>query len=168
MACIPDPRMASLMVRRTLLVALCLLPAAVHAQEGVPVAHPTTVCEVGAADGTEPETWVFPLNAVILDDGVFVIDTRRPVIRQFGRDGRFVRSVGSSGEGPGEFMVPTQIRSANDTIFVTDPLQQRLVAFDREGAPLRTWQTSFGPGTSIQQWWPMAGEWRVGSTGFQA
>ena len=41
--------------------------------------------------------------AVSQSGTVYVEDTHPPTIREFGPDGRFVRSIGREGEGPGEF-----------------------------------------------------------------
>jgi hypothetical protein len=51
--------------------------------------------------------------------------------------GRFIRTIGSHGSGPGEFAFPTFIISANDTVVVGDA-RGALQVFDSAGAYVRT------------------------------
>ena len=71
--------------------------------------------------------------------GFYVFDAQVPVIRQFDERGRFVRNVGRSGGGPGEYSKGVQgLRSTRDNqLAVWDAQQARIVLFDSAGKHLR-------------------------------
>lgn len=50
--------------------------------------------------------------------------------------GRFVRAIGRAGSAPGEFRSIWWVGMIADTLWVTDPLQDRITAFDSSGALL--------------------------------
>ncbi len=59
---------------------------------------------IGSLDG--PAEYSFSdINSIAVSQSgaVYVDDAHPPTIREFGPDGRFVRSIGREGEGPGEF-----------------------------------------------------------------
>lgn len=61
---------------------------------------------------------------------ILIAGGREPVIREVGRDGKLVRTVGRAGSGPGEFRsVGSFYVSAGDTLFVQDAPQQRVSVF---------------------------------------
>ena len=45
--------------------------------------------------------------------GVYVADALGPAVLHLGLDGEFIRRIGRSGEGPGEFQVPTIVRATD-------------------------------------------------------
>ena len=59
---------------------------------------------IGALDGTAE--YIFGDVTEIVPDGrggFYVFDRHVPALRQYGRDGRFVRTLGRQGSGPGEY-----------------------------------------------------------------
>ncbi len=74
--------------------------------------------------------------AVSPNGDIAVIDQLNGVVRVFDRDGRFRRSIGRSGRGPGELS-----RSANgifflgESLLVLDPGEQRMTVFAPDGSP---------------------------------
>jgi len=66
-------------------------------------AHPKPLLQIGgAADG--PSGFAFIKGVVRLSDGSIAVANQRPSeIRIFDASGRFVRSLGRNGTGPGEF-----------------------------------------------------------------
>src|SRR5690606_19541177 len=70
---------------------------------------------------------------------IWVIDRHGATIKVFDRDGRFVRSVGREGAGPGELRGPTHIVQGPDGhIWVADLGAGRLVRFDTAGGHVGT------------------------------
>lgn len=84
------------------------------------------------------EPWVFTRvsPAWVLTDRAgrtYVVD-EEPAVRRFGRDGRYERSFGRRGGGPGEMMSPLQIVQQGDTVGVLDLSRNAIV---RWGVDLR-------------------------------
>lgn len=68
---------------------------------------------------------------------IYVSDTKAHDVKVFDDEGRFVRSFGQRGEGPGQFNFPTFLAFWNDELFVTDTMNNRVQILDTEGYPLR-------------------------------
>lgn len=62
------------------------------------------------------------------------------VVKLFGPDGKFIRTVGREGEGPGEYRGPL-IATAGDRLLVHDVTLARLSVFDSAGHVLTSWRT---------------------------
>ena len=52
--------------------------------------------------------------------GVYVVDALGPAVLHLSLDGEFIRRIGRSGEGPGEFQVPTIVRATDQGFAVYD------------------------------------------------
>jgi hypothetical protein len=61
-------------------------------------------------------------------------------IKLFAADGRFIRTVGRDGAGPGEYR-GTLISTRVDQLLVQDPSLARLTVFDSSGTYVRSWRT---------------------------
>ncbi|MHB1297151.1 MAG: 6-bladed beta-propeller [Gemmatimonadaceae bacterium] len=97
--------------------------------------------EDGALEGGvgTPGELVNPRDFAVDERGyVYVVDTKPEVIKVFDEKGRFVRSFGREGAGPGEFRVALHAVGAGRVI-VHDPQTSRLSVFDTSGAYLRSW-----------------------------
>jgi len=84
------------------------------------------------------------------EGNIYVLDRRAPYIRIFDREGRFLRSFGKKGQGPGEFQVPTFLEISPDgRLLCFDPLASRLTSFSLLGEFLEqtvyTRKRAFGP-----------------------
>lgn len=67
-----------------------------------------------------------------------VLDRAGPEIRFFSPTGTFLRAIGRSGEGPGEFRAPTWIGNCgHDSLFVFNLAQQRISVRDPNGGYVR-------------------------------
>lgn len=90
---------------------------------------------IGTIEGDGPET--FGRIAALAVDGrgrIHVLDQRAREVRVFGPDGAHVRTVGSSGEGPGELRNPFGLTvGSDDTIWIVDPGNARYTVFDSTG-----------------------------------
>ena len=76
------------------------------------------------------------IRAILVDRRahVWVLDSKTQEIRVFDSTGGFVRTVGRSGSGPGEFVGATGMaQGADGTIWVADPNSMRLTGFDEDG-----------------------------------
>lgn len=56
----------------------------------------------------------------------------------FDRNGRYKRSIGRAGKGPGEFTFPSPLGLIGDTLWVGDPVLRRISLFTLRGRLLRT------------------------------
>lgn len=99
---------------------------------------------VGGADaeGRGPEELVDP-QSVALDPagGIYVVDQKPAVVKQFSPTGQYVRSFGREGRGPGEFQVGF-VATGPGVFVLHDPQSSRTSVFDSAGAFLRGWASS--------------------------
>lgn len=76
---------------------------------------------------------------------VFVSDIREPMLRVFDPRGSYVRAIGRTGSGPGEFRRVSYLGVLGDTIWTIDVLQRRTTLFTAEGRVLATFQYGVSP-----------------------
>ena len=70
-------------------------------------------------------------------------------VAKFSRDGRFIKSWGTKGEGPGQFNTPHAIATdSKGRLFVADRGNRRIQIFDQEGTFLDEWK-QFGRPSGI-------------------
>lgn len=86
------------------------------------------------------EPWYFTRVApqyVITDRAgrTYVLD-REPVIRRFGRDGRYERDIGRKGGAPGEMELPFQLLQQGDSVAVLDMGRSAIVRWGPELEPI--------------------------------
>ena len=100
-----------------------------------------SVLRIGTAMGEEPYLFSGPLRAVHLSSGATVVlDEELDQLRWFDAAGRHVRSVGRSGEGPGEFVHPNALLLLPaDSLLVFDEAHPRLTLYDSVGDLAGTW-----------------------------
>ena len=93
------------------------------------------------AEGT-PGELVDP-QSITLDaaGGLYVVDQKPAVIKQFNPGGAYVRSFGREGGGPGEFEAAS-IATAPGVLVVHDPSSSRTSVFDSTGTFLRSWNSA--------------------------
>ncbi|MGH7471682.1 MAG: hypothetical protein ACRENP_27330 [Longimicrobiales bacterium] len=78
--------------------------------------------------------------AVAVDGSIFALDRQAVTVRQYDNRGRFVRSYGREGSGPGELRRPEAIALArNGQLLVRDPGNARIAVFERSGAAAAHW-----------------------------
>ena len=79
-------------------------------------------------------------RALLVDSGaIYVLDPTAHGVHRFDSLGRWLATIGSEGEGPGEFQRPTDMGWSADTLWVSDRELGRLSTFDREsGSVIRT------------------------------
>ncbi len=90
----------------------------------------------------EPGELVNPQSLALDDAGnLYVSDQQPSIIKMFAPDGRFVRTIGREGQGPGEFVVGF-IAAREGHLAVQDPRTSRVSLFDTAGTFIRSWSTS--------------------------
>ncbi|GAG11998.1 unnamed protein product, partial [marine sediment metagenome] len=68
---------------------------------------------------------------------IYVLDIRDCHILVYDDMGKYVRTIGRKGQGPGEIMSLAYFDFSQDgRVFVNDYMNQRIIIFDREGNPL--------------------------------
>lgn len=115
-------------------LATCDTPAESTASTGI--LELTEVARFGGIEGSGDLTWV---TAVVqTGDEILVLDSRSPRLSIFTRDGDWLRDIGRSGEGPGEFRRPQTMAVQGETIVLGDPSGRRMELLSRDGASLRS------------------------------
>ncbi len=107
---------------------------------------------IGRIDGTGPDVFGSARNIIPDAEGrIWVMDGQAHELRLFDRNGEFVRSVGGSGDGPGEFgFNPCARRAVDGEIWVE--AGGRWTRFDSEGELLSTQPTTGTLGCGISAW----------------
>lgn len=84
------------------------------------------------------------------DGTVYVVDRQVPDVRAFSPEGRFLRTVGKPGEGPGEIKSPDGGLAvlSDGRILVRDPGNARIQVYAPSGEALATWSIRGGFNTS--------------------
>ena len=106
-----------------------------------------TIGRAGVA-GNGPDTFNRPTGVAVAADGdIFVTDghgTNDRVVK-FSSDGRFIKTWGRTGTGPGEFDQPHDISigGSRGRVFVADRSNNRVQIFDQDGNFIAAW-TQFG------------------------
>ncbi|MEX2527105.1 MAG: 6-bladed beta-propeller [Gemmatimonadota bacterium] len=94
---------------------------------------------IGLLEGAPEYLWTRPTAGVRLADGGFAVAETSPAeIRVYDTSGAFVRRIGRSGDGPGEFRTPSAMTVLpGDTLVVWDARLQRLTWVTSEGVLVR-------------------------------
>ncbi len=72
-------------------------------------------------------------------DLLYALDFKNNRLVQFDQDGKFIRSIGGLGRGPGDFLSPQQnIFTTNNHMYIADNYGQRLQLFDLTGKYIRS------------------------------
>jgi hypothetical protein len=64
---------------------------------------------------------------------IFILDRPTASIKKFDSRGRFIKSFGKKGDGPGEMQSPYMVLILDDILHVGDPRVRRIVKFDTDG-----------------------------------
>ena len=146
-------------VRLKILAALCLVSVFVAAQKietvnGVRIVHNEKsgqwganlevklelVRTIGGLDAEENLSFYDP-NDIVQDSAgnIYVLDSGNIRIQKLNSDGKFIKTIGRKGQGPGEFQAPESMDiDKQDNLFVFDFLRRRIEVFSSEGKPLNT------------------------------
>jgi hypothetical protein len=128
-------------LRTVLILIVCwsAMPGSVHGQAldlrslDLPEWQLEEDLRLGSLDGPY-DAFVSPTSLQVGADGrIYVLDGGIPALRVFDADGRFLRQMGSVGEGPGRYLRPVSFGIAGDTIWVGDMRTGRLTLYDVVG-----------------------------------
>ncbi len=64
---------------------------------------------------------------------IYLLDMQACNIKKFDRKGKFIRSLGRKGQGPGEFELPSIMAVSGDRLAVYDLISRKLSALDLDG-----------------------------------
>jgi hypothetical protein len=82
---------------------------------------------------------------------IYVLESAAREVRVFSPDGERLRTIGRRGEGPGEFLSPSDLGLLGDTLWVYDFTARRITWFGPDGAVLHTTPAPRIPVESRQQ-----------------
>jgi sugar lactone lactonase YvrE len=104
-----------------------------------------TLGKAGVA-GDGPDTFNSPSDVLIAPNGdIFVADghggnTNARIVK-FDKDGKFIKTWGKKGAGPGEFALPHRLAlDSSGRLFVADRANNRIQIFDQDGKFLAEWK----------------------------
>lgn len=78
------------------------------------------------------------------DGNVYACDYRANNIKIFDSSGKYIKTIGGKGQGPGEFNMPFKIVVTNDRLIVWDMRNRRLCALSLDGEFLKSIPISIG------------------------
>ncbi|HEX6588153.1 MAG TPA: 6-bladed beta-propeller [Longimicrobiales bacterium] len=113
----------------------------VRTSEGAVWDTPMTLVDdlvIGELEGA-PEYTFGLITGIAPDDsgGVFLFDNQAKALRYYDATGRYVRTIGGSGAGPGEYEEVLGIRLRGDgRLVLRDPDNARVVIYERDGTPI--------------------------------
>lgn len=108
------------------------------ARDGWQVEHEPQVV-IGLTEGSPEYQFTRVLTVLMMPDrGILVADDPSLEVRVFDVSGSHIRSIGGSGDGPGEFRAINGVFLQGDTIVVIDGMTRRMTKFDTAGAVLET------------------------------
>jgi len=123
------------------------------------------------AEESRPEYMFSRIRSIAIDsrENMYIVDDKENKIKVFGRDGKFLRTIGRAGQGPGEYGRPYDIFiTAKDEVIITDGERMLIHAFSIDGRWLAsTSLRSFFPAKAVRDsqgnfyllYWE---QWRVG------
>jgi hypothetical protein len=116
--------------------------------------RPATLVEelsIGALEGEDEVTFGYVQElAPDPEGGVYVFDANAPALRHFDASGRYLRTLGREGAGPGEYgkeSLGIALRRDGRIVF-RDASNQRVIVYDPDGTPVAHWPVVSGLYTS--------------------
>jgi hypothetical protein len=95
---------------------------------------------IGGLDAEENLSFKEPSD-IVRDSGgnLYLLDTGSNRIQKLDSEGKFIKTIGRKGQGPGEFQAATSMDIDKDnSLFVFDIGSRRIEVLSSEGKPLRT------------------------------
>src|SRR5688500_9711363 len=98
---------------------------------------------IGVADGREEYILGEVADVAVARDGsMFVFDRQVPIVRHYDASGRFLRSIGRGGSGPGEYRSASGIAATPDgRLLVWDTGNWRINVYSPTGDFVTQWTT---------------------------
>ncbi len=89
---------------------------------------------IGEAEG--PEEYMFSrIRSVAVDDEerIYILDTTEAHVKVFDKNGKYIRTIGRKGQGPGELQSPLFVYITSQNELVVEDFASRLAFFSLEG-----------------------------------
>lgn len=101
-------------------------------------------------DTSDPNaTFYRPTDVLAASNGnIFVVDSGNARVQMFGHDGRFLKTLGQRGQGPGEFRRPIAAAMVGDRLVVSDLGNSRFSVWTDTGEHVADQATPLGFATS--------------------
>jgi hypothetical protein len=116
----------------------------IHNEKGrqwgaIPAVKLELIRTIGGLDAEENLSFNNPRDIVRDSAGnLYILDSGNKRIQKLDPEGKFIKTIGRKGQGPGEFQSPYSMDIDNeDNLFVLDVIR-RIEVFSSEGKPLRT------------------------------
>jgi hypothetical protein len=108
---------------------------------GTPKVRIELVRTIGGLEEKDPNL-AFGAPYDVVRDGagnIYVLDTNRRQVQKLDADGKYLLSIGRSGQGPGEFQMPNSMDiDEAGLLFIHDAMDRRIEVLTSEGKPLNT------------------------------
>lgn len=134
------------MLRYILFVFISAIVTSVFAQgTKVSTVNYKELLTIGAGmSGFEEEDYFGRIEgyAVDTEGNIYIADSMVQTIKVFNKEGKYIRSIGQRGRGPGEFMAISGVFISNKFIYALDPMQFRISKFSLNGRLEDTFLTS--------------------------
>lgn len=85
----------------------------------------------------------YPVDIALDNHHLYVMDIQLFKVHVFDRNGKYIRSFGERGQGPGEFQLPLFITAVNDTIYIADRNKRAIILYNSNGAYLNSLKIDF-------------------------
>jgi len=100
---------------------------------------------IGADENAPIEYLFHDPRGICVDrkNNVYIADYNVNKVRVFTEEGKFIKYIGKTGQGPGEFQYISSITiDSNDELIVTDPLNMRITRFSNMGEKYKCYRLS--------------------------
>jgi len=87
------------------------------------------------------EIFARPASIKFYDNFLYILDDKESTIKVFSKLGKYIRSIGKKGQGPGEFLNPTDFDLNNNKIYVADFGNKRIQVLNLKGKYLDSFKT---------------------------
>ena len=106
---------------------------------------------IGVADGAEQYMFGEIADIALGRDGsIYAFDRQVPAIRQYDSQGKFVRTIGRRGQGPGEYRSTSGIATMRDgRLLLWDTGNWRINVYAADGEVLTQWLTPSGSSSNM-------------------
>src|SRR5688572_24766433 len=128
--------------------------------------------DIGKAEGA-PEYELSTIRGVLrLKDGTIVVANQQSELRYYDRNGKYIRTAGRKGEGPGEFFQIQGLTQLRDGNLGVDDFRHGMQVYSPDGKFIRRYPTpdpdGFGPLVVFDDGTIILGDWPQGRRGATA
>lgn len=77
------------------------------------------------------------------EDHIFIKDNTNPTIFQFDKNGKFIKSIGQEGQGPGEYVKLGDFTVIDDSLYIDDMYGSKIVIYSIKDKGYRQYQNDY-------------------------